>query len=106
MRPTHFLQKVSPVTRIEAYRRIHGLTFEQLGERIGRSGFQAQRYCKPRSDPKHNRPGWDCAEALDRLTYGVIHAGNYAEELTLGEAAVMIGELARREAAASAGGVA
>lgn len=91
------------MTRLEAYRRITGLTLDGLGKSIGRTGIQVLRYCKSRSDPGHNVPQWTVGEALKKLTHGVIDLGNYADELTPAEAAEMMAEIARREAAAKAG---
>lgn len=105
MRSTYTPQKVSPVTRLEVYRRLQGLTHAQLGKLIGRTQPQALRYCKPRSEPGHNVPQWPVGEALKTLTHGVIDLGNYADELTPAEAAEMMAEIARREAAAKAGAV-
>lgn len=87
------------MTRLEAYRRISGLTLDDLGKKIGRAQPQVVRYCKPRSDPKHNTPQWPVGEALKQLTFGVIDLGNYADEVTPAEAAEMMAEIARREAA-------
>lgn len=91
------------MTRLEAYRRISGLTHDQLGKLVGRTNPQVLRYCKPRTDPKHNTPQWPVGEALKKLTLGVIDLGNYADEISPAEAAEMMAEIARREAAAKAG---
>lgn len=87
------------MTRLEAYKRISGLNNDGLGRLIGRTGVQASRYCKPADDPGHNRPGYDACQALREVTYGVIHGGNYADDITPVEAASMMAEIARLEAA-------
>lgn len=94
------------MTRLKAYQRISGLTLDQLGKLIGRAQPQVVRYLKSRSDPKHNVPQWQVGEKIKALTFGVIDLGNYAEEITPVEAAEMMAEIARREAAAKAGQVA
>lgn len=94
------------MTRLKAYQRISGLTLDQLGKLIGRSAPSVVRYLKSRTDPKHNVPDWEVGEAIKTLTFGVIHLGNYAEEVAPVEAAEMMAEIARREAAAQAGQVA
>lgn len=99
-------QKVSPVTRLEFFKRVSGFSNDELGKRIDRTGIQVSRYCKSRNDPGHNVPQWQVGEALKKLTHGVIDLGNYADELTPAEAAEMMAEIARREAAAKAGEVA
>jgi len=82
------------MTRLEAYRRARKWTYDQLSGRLGRTGVQCQRYCKAVSQP---RP--QIAARLSDLTHGVIHLGNYADEITETEAAAMMAEIARREAA-------
>lgn len=90
------------MTRLEAYRRISGLTYRELGEPIGRTSIQVQRYCKALDDPRHNVPHSSINEPLRRLTHGVIHLGNYADKVTPAEAAAMMAEIARLEAEAAA----
>lgn len=87
--------------RLEAFRKAKGLTYDQIGLRIGRTGTQAQRICKGVSQPRR-----DAADALRDMTCGEIHAGNCHDMVSALEAAEMMVEIARREAAASAGGVA
>jgi transcriptional regulator with XRE-family HTH domain len=90
------------MTRLEAYRKLKGLTLAQLGAAIGRTQPQAGRYCKPRSAPGHNVPQWRVGETIKKLTHGVIDLGNYADEIEADEAALMIAEIERRAAAAGA----
>lgn len=82
------------MTRLEAYRRARKWTYDQLSRLLGRTGVQCQRYCKAVSQP---RP--PVAARLSDLTHGVIHLGNYADDITDAEAADMMAEIARREAA-------
>ncbi len=90
------------MTRLEAYRRITGLNQDELGKHINRTGIQVSRYCRARTDPGHNVPHWSVGQALEKLTHEVIQLGNYADEVTPAEAAEMMAEIARREAAAKA----
>lgn len=89
------------MTRLEAYRKLKGMTLAQLGMAIGRTQPQAGRYCKPRSDPGHNVPKWPVAEAIKNLTFGVIHAGNYADLISEDDAARMMEDIKAREIAAA-----
>lgn len=82
------------------------MTYDTLGALLKRTGVQAQRYCKSADDRRHSQPGPDVGRALKDATYSVIDLGNYADELTPAEAAEMMAEIARREAAAKAGEVA
>lgn len=93
-------------TRISAYRTRLDLTHAGLGRQLGVGRQTAHRYCLPGSHPEHRRPGRTKSERLRELTFGVIHAGNYADEISPAEAAEMMAEIARREAAAKAGEVA
>ena len=90
------------MTRLEAYRRISGASYEKLAKHLGRTGVQTQRYCKSLGDARHSQPGPDVAVQLKQLTFGVIDLGNYADEITPAEAAEMMAEIARREAEAQA----
>lgn len=85
-----------PVTRIEAFRKAKTLTLQALGAELGRSQPQAQRYCAGIT-----RPGREASDRLKALTFGVIHAGNYADPITETEAASMMAEIDRRAAAAT-----
>lgn len=84
------------MTRLEAFRKAQKLTYDALGLRLGRTGVQCQRYCKAVSQPRT-----DVAARISDLTHGLIHAGNYADEMDPAEAADMMAEIARREAAAT-----
>lgn len=75
------------------------MTYERLGLSLGRVGVQAQRYCKAQTDRRHSQPGPEVGSSLKALTHNVIDLGNYADELTAAEAAEMMAEIARREAA-------
>ena len=83
------------MTRLEAFRQAKKWTYEQLGERLGRTGVQCQRYCKAVSQP---RPA--VAEQIQALSQGVIHLGNYADLVSEDQAAAMMAEIAQLEAAA------
>lgn len=91
------------MTRLEVFRRLKDLTHAQLAEILGRTQPQVSRYLRARHDERHSRPGKGAAERLRSYTHGVIDVGNYADELTPAEAADMMAEIARREAAAKAG---
>lgn len=95
-----------PDTRISAYRTRLDLTHAGLGKALGVVRQTAHRYCLPVSHPEHRRLGRKASERLRALTFGLIHAGNYADEIEDIEAAEMMAEIARREAAAQAGQVA
>ncbi|MBB40990.1 MAG: hypothetical protein CMF01_12980 [Hyphomonas sp.] len=84
------------MTRLEAFRQAKNWTYEQLGERLGRTGVQCQRYCKAVSQP---RP--PVAEQIRALSHGVIHLGNYAEPVSDDQASAMMAEIERLAAAAS-----
>lgn len=92
-----------PDTRISAYRTRLDQTHAGLGKQLGVGRQTAHRYCLPVSHPEHRRPGRRASDRLRELTYGLIHAGNYADEVTPAEAAEMMAEIARREAVAKAG---
>ena len=44
------------VSPLERERRRRGLTFEALGQVLGRTGKSAARYCEPPSSPRFSRP--------------------------------------------------
>lgn len=89
-----------PDTRLNTYRRARNLTFEALGECIEVRRQTANRYCLPVDAGDHRRPGREASERLKALTFGVIHAGNYADLITEDEAARMMEDIKAREIAA------
>lgn len=94
-----------PETRIAAYCSRQWGTFAAFGAAIGVSRQIAQKYCLPKGHRLHRRPGPKPSESLRTLTHRVIDAGNYADPISDAEAAAMMAEIARREAAAKAGEV-
>lgn len=90
-----------PDTRLNSYRHARNFTFEALGERIGVRRQTANRYCLPVGAADHRRPGREASDRLKALTFGVIHAGNYADPITEAEAASMMAEIDRRAAEAA-----
>lgn len=84
------------MTRLEAFRQARKWTYEQLGERLGRTGVQCQRYCKAVSQP---RP--QIAARMSELTQGVIHLGNYADPISEDAAQAMMAEIARKAEASA-----
>lgn len=89
--------------RLQLYLRLEKLTQEAFGYRIGVTGVTVGRYCRALSDPDHRRPRRATGQRISDLTHGVIHTGNYADEITDAEAADMMAEIARRAAAAEVG---
>ncbi len=87
----HFWEWGISVIRLEAYRKACGLTYDALGLALGRDGTQAQRYCKAVTMPRR-----DVAGKMAEVTHGVIHAGNYADEIDEAEADAMMAEIAAR----------
>lgn len=90
------------MTRLEVFRRLKDLTHAQLAKELGRTQPQVSRYLRAKEDVRRSHPGPDVAGRLHTLTHGVIHLGNYADEVTPAEAAEMMAEIARREADAKA----
>lgn len=85
-------------TRLEYFKRFRCPTYADLGAKIGVVGNTARRYCQP-----ENAPGWlwmnaSAARELKRLTGGVIHAGNYSEQVCETVAAAMLSEIDARTA--------
>ncbi|RAN30657.1 hypothetical protein HY3_05770 [Hyphomonas pacifica] len=68
---------------------------------LGVSGVSVGRYCRDREDPEHRQPRRTVAEKLAVLTHGVIHVGNYADDITEDEAAEMMAEIERRSCEAA-----
>lgn len=95
-----------PQTRISAYCSRQWGTFAAFGAAVGVSRQIAQKYCLPKAHKSHRRPGPHPSDRLRELTHGLIDAGNYADPITEAQAAEMMAEIARREAAAKAGEVA
>ncbi|MBA4338348.1 MAG: hypothetical protein C0421_05840 [Hyphomonas sp.] len=90
-------------TRLNSYRRARNLTYEALGAELGVKRQTANRYCLPKAAADHRRPGDLPSEQLKALTCGLIHAGNYAEEISEAEAvrmmaAIEVAERAQLEA--------
>lgn len=93
------MSEAIPSTRISEYRIRSGMTFGALAAHLGVKRQTAEKYCAHPGTAKHRRPGALPSDRLRALTFGMIHAGNYADELTAAEAAEMMAEIARREAA-------
>lgn len=93
-------------TRLARYCRALSLSFVQLAQQLGVTPATATRYCLPKDQPDHRRPGDAPSERLKALSCGLIHAGNYADLITEAEADAMMAEYAVRKAAADAGEVA
>lgn len=55
-------------SRLEAWRRAEGYTYEQLGELLDRSRNSAWRYCRPLDDPNFVVPPPAIMELLPHLT--------------------------------------
>lgn len=88
-------------TRLEAFIRHAAMTQAQLGEKLGVSAPAVSRYAAGERQPRRR-----VGERLSALTHGEIHAANCAEPISDVQAAEMMAEIARREAAAKAGEVA
>jgi hypothetical protein len=66
-------------TLIARWRRVQGLSFRELGDRLGVKRQTAQRYCLPPGDDNHRRPDPAPAAALRKATGGEITIANYAD---------------------------
>jgi transcriptional regulator with XRE-family HTH domain len=88
--------------RLDAYRRGRGWTYDQLGDRLGRTGVQCGRYCRGES-----HPSLEIGQKLARLSDGAVHLGNYHDDLPEAEAKAMIARLRAADAqtAQTAGGM-
>jgi len=78
------------------------LTYATLGAHLGVKRQTANRYCLPVSAGDHRRPGREASDRLSALTFGLIHAGNYADPVTAAEAARMMAAIDVAAAAAGA----
>lgn len=68
------------MTRLEAWRRLHKLTYSELGRMLGVKGpSTARRWCLPADHHEHRRPAFGSAKALREITGGLIDAANYAD---------------------------
>ncbi len=64
------------VTRLKAYQRLTGRSNEAMGELLGVTGVSFGRYLNGQREPRGKVAG-----RLKAISHGVIHAGNYAEEI-------------------------
>ena len=72
-------KKTKPITRIEFWRVSLGLSFEQLGEKLGVSAQAAFRYCVHPDQEQHRRPNKASGRALHIASDGKIHSDNYSD---------------------------
>ena len=77
-------------TRLEYFKRFRCPTYSDLGTKLGVTGNTARRYCQTESSQ-----GWlwinaPAARELRAVTGGVIHAGNYSDEICEAEAVAML----------------
>ncbi|MBK8197015.1 MAG: hypothetical protein IPK75_01505 [Acidobacteria bacterium] len=87
------------LTRLRFYARLTGRSHGDMGALLGVSGVSFGRYLSGDRAPRRK-----VADRIKEISRGVIHAGNYADEIGAEEAAVMMAEIARREAAAQPDG--
>lgn len=85
-------------TRLSAYMTAVGMRQADLAHLLGVKAPTVNRYANGLRQPK--RP-FD--RKISELTYGVISGANCADPITDAEAAEMMAEIARREAAAQGG---
>lgn len=90
------------MTRLHMYLRLAEMTQEQFGDLVGVTGVSVGRYCRDRADPEHRQPRRAVGDRISAQTHGVIHVGNYADEITPSEAAAMMADIAARAAEATA----
>lgn len=89
------------VPRLSAFLDARGLTQAEFAASIGVTAPAVNRYVNGERQPKRR-----VGERLLGRTFGMIHPANCAELITEAEAAEMMAEIERREAAAKAGEVA
>lgn len=89
------------VPRLSAFLFARGLTQADFAASLGVTAPAVNRYVNGERQPKRR-----VGERLVEQTFGLIHPANCAEKITDIEAAEMMAEIARREAAAKAGEVA
>lgn len=82
-------------TRLRFYQRLRGLGNDELGHLLGVTGVSVGRYVSGARAPRRR-----VADRLKALSHGLIHSGNYADEITALEASQMMAEIDRRAAAA------
>lgn len=87
-----------PTSRLSAYIAARGMKQTDFAAVIGVKAPTVNRYANGLRQPK--RP---IDRKISDVTFGVIHGGNCADPISDAEAADMMAEIARREAAAKAG---
>lgn len=71
-----------PLTRLESWRLKQGLTYSELGARLGVTQQAAHRYCRPPGDASHRRPARSVALLLAAITDGEIDIANYSDRVS------------------------
>lgn len=88
------------VSRLSAFLAARGLKQRDFAASLGVTPPAVNRYANGERQPRKS-----IGRKIVTQTFGVIHPGNCAEQITDAEAAEMMAEIARREAAAKAGEV-
>lgn len=90
-----------PTPRLSAFITACGQTQGEFAASLGVKAPSVNRYVNGARQPRKA-----IGRKITARTFGLIHAGNCADLITDAEAAEMMAEIARREAAAKAGEVA